>query len=320
MRRCLATRMISPATSRTWATEPAALDRSPSAASAPSRSRTPRAAPARASPARCAGRSRRSPGSRSASPPPSRCARSRIWAADSSADTYSVRRPAAHRLASAIVVSVDLPIPGAPPIRTSEPGHDPAAEHVVKLADPGAQPVVLVGADVAERDRRHRAPRRPRRGRAAPAPAAGTVCSTSVFHSPQPGQRPAQRAVSWPQAEQTWIVDGAGIGASLRPALRPPAVHGSRRRAATRRRPTGSRRRLAVGRLGASASPSSAPSSSSPEPPSAPTPTGVGFGAGSMTDSLTSPSSGPRLAGSTSTVEPGGTCERRTKSASGSSM
>jgi hypothetical protein len=31
-----------------------------------------------------------------------------------------------------------------------------------------------------------------------------------VFHSPQPGQRPAQRGVSWPQAEQTWMVVARG--------------------------------------------------------------------------------------------------------------
>jgi RimJ/RimL family protein N-acetyltransferase len=63
-----------------------------------------------------------------------------------------------------------------------------------------------------------------------------------------------------------------------------------------------------------------------PSPPSAPTPTGVGCGAGSITVSLTSASdavlgSPSSPAGqSTITVEPDGTCERRTKSASGSSM
>ena len=60
-------------------------------------------------------------------------------------------------------------------------------------------------------------------------------------------------------------------------------------------------------------------------PPSAPTPTGVGAGAGSITVSLTSVSdssagapSAP-VGQSTITVEPDGTWERRTKSASGSS-
>ena len=33
---------------------------------------------------------------------------------------------------------VDLPMPGAPPISTSEPGHQAASEHAVELADAGA--------------------------------------------------------------------------------------------------------------------------------------------------------------------------------------
>jgi RimJ/RimL family protein N-acetyltransferase len=64
------------------------------------------------------------------------------------------------------------------------------------------------------------------------------------------------------------------------------------------------------------------PSPPSASPPSAPTATGVGFGAGSITVSLTE-ASDSRLPSSpdqsTITVEPEGTCERRTKSASGSS-
>jgi RimJ/RimL family protein N-acetyltransferase len=72
---------------------------------------------------------------------------------------------------------------------------------------------------------------------------------------------------------------------------------------------------------------SSAPAGSSgpgSSPPSPPTATGVGWGAGSITVSLTSASaagsapSSPAVQ-STITVEPDGTCERRTKSASGSS-
>ena len=67
---------------------------------------------------------------------------------------------------------------------------------------------------------------------------------------------------------------------------------------------------------------SSGPGSSPPSPPTA---TGVGWGAGSITVSLTSASAGGSapsspVVQSTITVEPDGTCERRTKSASGSSM
>jgi RimJ/RimL family protein N-acetyltransferase len=67
---------------------------------------------------------------------------------------------------------------------------------------------------------------------------------------------------------------------------------------------------------------SSLPSPSPSAPPSAPTATGVGFGAGSITVSRTSGSASPEPSPSnlsTITVEPDGTCERNTKSASGSS-
>ena len=78
------------------------------------------------------------------------------------------------------------------------------------------------------------------------------------------------------------------------------------------------------GPAGSSGRADSPPLSPPPPPPSAPTPTGVGAGAGSITVSLTSASAGgspPSSAAgqSTITVEPDGTCERRTKSASGSS-
>jgi RimJ/RimL family protein N-acetyltransferase len=78
------------------------------------------------------------------------------------------------------------------------------------------------------------------------------------------------------------------------------------------------------GPAGSSGSGSSLPVSL---PSPAPTATGCGFGAGSITVSLTSPSPSlpslpspsSRAGQSTITVEPDGTCERRTKSASGSS-
>jgi acetyltransferase len=71
---------------------------------------------------------------------------------------------------------------------------------------------------------------------------------------------------------------------------------------------------------GSSGSGSSLPPSPSP----APTATGCGFGAGSITVSLTSASAGGSppsspVGQSTITVDPDGTCWRRTKSASGSS-
>ena len=71
-------------------------------------------------------------------------------------------------------VSVDLPMPGEPPSSTSEPGHEPAAEHAVELADRRSQPRRALGADVAQRHRpgggtapaAAAPPRAPRAGRA----------------------------------------------------------------------------------------------------------------------------------------------------------
>ncbi len=77
------------------------------------------------------------------------------------------RRPAPGvRPAAAWRRSVDLPIPGSPPRRTSDPGHEPAAEDPVELADPEAQPrqvrVGDAGRDATATSRRPRRRRRPR--------------------------------------------------------------------------------------------------------------------------------------------------------------
>ena len=109
-------------------------------------------------------------------------------------------------------VSVDLPMPGEPPSSTSEPGHEPAAEHAVQLADAGQQPRLCFSAATSDE------PRGPaRRGRAAPRrarspwPASPRASSASVFHSPQPGHCPIQRGVSAAQAEQTKTVVARGM-------------------------------------------------------------------------------------------------------------
>ena len=139
---------------------------------------------------------------------PSRSARSRTCAADSSPEMYRTRRPAADRLPSAMPVSVLLPIPGDPPRRTSEPGTSPppstrssSATPVCRRLAAGAltsrsgtgspappPPVPAVGA----RARPRRAP-----------PPCGRGVSTRVFHSPQPGQRPVQAGATCPHCWQT---------------------------------------------------------------------------------------------------------------------
>ena len=93
--------------------------------------------------------------------------------------------------------------PGRAAEQDQRAGDEAAAEHAVELGDPGAQPVDRGRRDVAQRDRRR--PRAPRRRRDAPLAAAlrlGPRASTSVFHSPQPAQRPDQASDSWPQALQ----------------------------------------------------------------------------------------------------------------------
>ena len=57
---------------------------------------------------------------------PVRSARRRTWAADSSAVTYSVRRPVAAHRAATSSSSVDLPTPGSPPSSTTAPGTSPS--------------------------------------------------------------------------------------------------------------------------------------------------------------------------------------------------
>ena len=85
-------------------------------------------------------------------------------------------------------VSVDLPIPGEPPSRTSEPGHETAAQDHVELADPRAQARRALGADLAQRDRP--------RDRAGGARGAGTAAGGALL-----GQRvplAARRALAVP--------------------------------------------------------------------------------------------------------------------------
>ena len=129
-----------------------------------------------------------------------------------------MRRPAATRLASAIVVSVDLPIPGAPPISTSEPGTIPPPSTLSSSPIPVLRRSCSAAAtspSATGATRRRRVPA-PRAARGAAPPAGRRTSSTSVFHSPQPGHCPAQRAVSWPQAEQTWTEVGRGTRPRLR--------------------------------------------------------------------------------------------------------
>ena len=83
-----------------------------------------------------------------------------------------------------MVSRVDLPTPGSPPTSTSEPGHQPAAEHAVELATPvGRRSASAAGTSDSATGRR--AMPGGRGGR--PRFAAGTDSSTSDDHAPQRG-------------------------------------------------------------------------------------------------------------------------------------
>ena len=71
--------------------------------------------------------------------------------------------------------------------------HEAAAEDPVELADPGRDPVGLLGLDL---DERGAAAARP----TAAAPRAGAASSTIVPNAPQPGQRPSQRPETVPHS------------------------------------------------------------------------------------------------------------------------
>ena len=124
-----------------------------------------------------------------------------------------MRRPAPARLPSAIEVSVDLPMPGRAAEQHERAGHEPAAEHAVELADAGVQPGDLDRLDVGEADGAGGGAPAPRAARRRARRRGRARCSSaSVFHSPQPGQRPCHLGSSWPQAEQVKTVVGRAMG------------------------------------------------------------------------------------------------------------
>ena len=103
---------------------------------------------------------------------------------------------------------VDLPMPGAPPISTSEPGTMPPPSTrssspmpVLKRGEcPAATSASGTGfAALAGAARDSRAPA---------LTGSATRSSTIVFHSSQPGQRPCHLGLALPHCEQTKSVFG----------------------------------------------------------------------------------------------------------------
>ena len=96
-----------------------------------------------------------------------------------------------------MLVSVDLPIPGAPPISTTDPGTIPPP------STRSSSPIPLASRGISGA---LTSPSATGTGTLAPLRAGAARprgSSTSVFHSAHPGQRPCQRGSSCPQLAQT---------------------------------------------------------------------------------------------------------------------
>ena len=164
---------------------------------------------------------------------PVRSARSRTWAVDSSPVTISARSPprAAKRWATSSS-SVDLPTPGSPASRTTEPGTSPPPSTRSSSATPVGRARAIVGIEFADRTGGpgDRAGATARRGAA---PTSATV--PQAWHS---GQRPIQRRDRLPQSVHRkpglraalGLVTGATLAPGYDTAIRP------RRRARRRNR------------------------------------------------------------------------------------
>ena len=102
--------------------------------------------------------------------------------------------------AQAWISSVDLPMPGSPPISATEPGDKAAAGDAIEFGDAGDDARLGRGRARQPLERERRARRCGSREAAMPA---ATASSTIVFHSPQELHLPCQRCVIAPQFWQT---------------------------------------------------------------------------------------------------------------------
>src|SRR5829696_8239230 len=105
-------------------------------------------------------------------------------------------------LASAIPASVLLPMPGAPPSRTSDPGTNPPP----RTRSSSAIPVLSRSDRSAFTSRREIGLGPPPRLAWPPRPARpeGAPTSSSVFHAPHPEHWPVQVSAACPHPEQRY--------------------------------------------------------------------------------------------------------------------
>ena len=137
--------------------------------------------------------------------PPSRSARPLTWVGDSSAHAMSTPPPLRTLSAASWSVRVDLPIPGSPPMRVTEPATRPP---------PSARSSSLIPVATGWNDAEETSVI----GMAPPmsdGTEATTQDSSRVFHSPQPGQQPTHLGWEAPQPEQM---------NDVRPAARPDGL------------------------------------------------------------------------------------------------
>gem|GEM_PF-2737910 len=120
----------------------------------------------------------------------------------SSPVTYRVRRSA--QCSGICSDSVDLPMPGSPPISTSDPGTMPPP----RILSTSPLCSEMRDSPEAEMSRSCTGRRRSPAGAAAGAPGfrLSRGCSTIVFHSPQAGQRPIHLGLSLPHEVQNQTV------------------------------------------------------------------------------------------------------------------
>jgi hypothetical protein len=107
-------------------------------------------------------------------------------------------------------VSVDLPMPGEPPSRVTEPGTNPPPSTRSSSPRPVCRRATETARTSASATGRPAAGPPPARAEPLERPRPGATArasSTSVFHSPHPGHCPIQCGASWAQDEQQKIDD-----------------------------------------------------------------------------------------------------------------
>ena len=193
MPRSLASRCRRCAPSRTWATDPGPPGASGSC-TAWMESMAITAGRAASACAHASGSDVSETTRRSSASVPSRSARSRTWAADSSAHTRRQRAPSAAMAPSACRTSVLLPMPGSPPMSVTEPATSPPPSTRSSSATPVARRGAPLGSTSASET-----------GLVLgsesldPLVAAVVGAASSEPHSPHSGQRPSHFGDSWAQ-------------------------------------------------------------------------------------------------------------------------